>query len=43
MDLMNNIKMKKKYNKPKLTTHDTIQNLTKAVSVASADGVDGHY
>ncbi|MDY9922935.1 hypothetical protein [Methanobacterium sp.] len=38
---MVNSEIKKKYNKPELITHDTVQNLTKAVSVGSADGQDG--
>lgn len=41
MDLMVNNKLKKKYNKPELITHDTVQNLTQDVSVGSADGQDG--
>ena len=38
---MVNNKLKKKYNKPELITHDTVQKLTKDVSVGSADGQDG--
>lgn len=43
MVLMLDTKIKKKYNKPELITHDTVQNLTKAVSVGSADLNDGLY
>ncbi|WP_292613012.1 hypothetical protein [Methanobacterium sp. BAmetb5] len=35
--------IKKKYNKPELITHDTVKNLTEAVSVGSADLNDGLY
>lgn len=40
---MVNNEMKKEYAKPKLITHDSVQNLTKAVSVGSDDGMDGLY
>jgi len=35
--------IKKEYFKPELTTHDSVQNLTKAVSVGSQDMNEGLY
>ncbi len=40
---MKNQKEKSLYEKPVLSTHDSVKKITKAVSVGSTDGEFGHF